>query len=144
MDAKKLANWIVERRVEAGDPITPFQLQRVLFCIEIEHIRRHGTPVFFNPIEAWDNGPIVPEVWWQYAHFGTMPITIAIGKGRLDPSLDEQLIAWVVDEKAEMHYLDLMKEVCSAGGSWERRHYVGKHCLILPSDIERWDIGRMD
>ena len=145
MDAKKLADWVVERCVKAGNPATPQQLQRILFCIEREHIKRHDAPAFFNPMEAWENGPVVPEVWMRYAHFGTMPIPFAMGhQESLDPALDERLIAWVVDEKAGMHYADLMKEVCTPDGSWARCFHVGKHCLILPSEVRRWDAERTD
>ena len=144
MDVKILANWIVQRCIDAGNPVSPQRLQRILFCVEREHIREHDQPAFFNPIEAWEDGPVVPEVWIKYAHFGTMPITVAMGEGRLDPSLDRMLIERVVDEKAGMRRVDLMQEICAPDGAWGRNFYVGRHMLIMPSEIRRWDAGRTD
>ena len=71
--AMDLANYIVDKCIKDNVPITNLQLQRILYFIQKDFLKR-GSPAFSDYIEAWEFGPVVPNVYFCFCGFGTMPI----------------------------------------------------------------------
>jgi len=53
-----------------GDFMSNLKLQKLLYYAQGVHLALHGTPLFPDPIEAWDHGPVCPEVYRAYKQFG--------------------------------------------------------------------------
>ena len=75
MKAIELAQYIVNKCIYDGHPITNMQLQNILFCIQKDYLQ-HGRIAFNDDFEAWTFGPCIPEVFYHYSGFGAMPIDI--------------------------------------------------------------------
>lgn len=73
MKAIELAQFIVNKCICDGHPITNMQLQYILFCIQREYLKR-GLVLFNDDFEAWTFGPVIPEIFYHYSGFGAMPI----------------------------------------------------------------------
>lgn len=43
--------------------LSKLNLHKLLFFIQAEHLAWYGTPAFTEGIEAWENGPVVADVW---------------------------------------------------------------------------------
>ncbi|WP_419927644.1 Panacea domain-containing protein [Candidatus Poriferisocius sp.] len=43
--------------------LSKLNLHKLLFFIQAEHLAWYGNPAFTESIEAWENGPVVAEVW---------------------------------------------------------------------------------
>ena len=71
-----LANYIVEKCIKDDNPITNLQLQKILYFIQKDFLKR-GTRAFSDDIEAWKFGPVVPNVYFYFCGFGAMPISIS-------------------------------------------------------------------
>lgn len=48
---------------ESGDNITNLKLQKLLYYAQGLHVAMNGEVLFDDPIEAWDLGPVVPNVY---------------------------------------------------------------------------------
>lgn len=55
-----------QNAANSGDLMTNLRLQKLLYFAQGWHLARYGTPLFDAPIEAWDYGPVVPEVYQEY------------------------------------------------------------------------------
>jgi uncharacterized phage-associated protein len=64
--ATQIADWIVRFRAEAGVPVDPMSLQKLLYYVQAFHLARHGEPLFANGFEAWKYGPVLPKIWQRY------------------------------------------------------------------------------
>jgi uncharacterized phage-associated protein len=60
---------------DAGDNMTHLKLQKLLYYAQGFYIAMHGgEPLFGEPIEAWDHGPVVPQVYQAFKGCGNRPI----------------------------------------------------------------------
>ncbi|MCF0072106.1 DUF4065 domain-containing protein [Dyadobacter sp. CY261] len=66
-----IANWFlchIDR--EAGDAITHLKLQKLLYYSQAWCIVLSGKSLFEEDFEAWSHGPVLPDIYHQYKHFG--------------------------------------------------------------------------
>lgn len=73
--AKEVARYFLAVQDEgAGERITHLKLQKLLFYAQGYHLALYGEPLFNEPVEAWDHGPVVRPVWDTYRDHGRDPI----------------------------------------------------------------------
>ena len=90
-------------------------------------MRRYSEPAFYNAIEAWQFGPVIPCVYYKYCGFGAMPITIVDNPKDIQfPNKHKNIIDDVVEEKRAANLWDLASEVERKGSPWERTYKDGK------------------
>lgn len=146
--AHDVARFVVEFACEQGSPITNLQLQKILFFLQWDYARRHGGQLLFDEdFEAWQYGPVVPSVYFDYSDFGGTPITepvlrsYAFGRGFLDTvPLDfsdatdiEPCLTGLLRKPA----WQLVEESHRQGGPWSsafarngKRSVIGKELII--------------
>lgn len=78
-DVKAVANLFLhlaeeQANVEAGDLMTDLKLQKMLYFAQCWHLVRYDRPLFQNTIEAWEHGPVVPDVYMEYKEYKNNPI----------------------------------------------------------------------
>jgi uncharacterized phage-associated protein len=54
---------------EIGDTITNLKLQKLLYYAQGYYIALRGKKLFPERIEAWEHGPVVPEVYQKYKKY---------------------------------------------------------------------------
>ncbi|SCU94200.1 Uncharacterized phage-associated protein (fragment) [Cupriavidus necator] len=73
--ALSVARYILERRKEADDAITPMQLIKLVYVAQGYMLGRHGRPLFDDEeVEAWQYGPVVPSVYHAVKEFRSAPV----------------------------------------------------------------------
>ena len=60
--ALNVAKYIIDKCTRENYPISNLQLQKILYYIQREFLQR-GPKAFPEEIEAWQFGPVVPEVY---------------------------------------------------------------------------------
>ena len=56
---------------ESGDNITNLKLQKLLYYAQGFHLAMQaGRPLFADPLEAWEHGPVVRSVYHEYKGYG--------------------------------------------------------------------------
>lgn len=51
--------------------ITNLKLQKLLYYAQGSYLAMFDEPLFEESIEAWRHGPVVPQVYHKYKHFGS-------------------------------------------------------------------------
>lgn len=59
---------------EEEDLITNLKLQKLLYYAQGFHLVLFGKPLFSERIEAWQSGPVVPEVYRFYKRYEPNPL----------------------------------------------------------------------
>ena len=116
-NAVDLAKYIVTKCTKEDCPISNLQLQKILYYIQREFLK-NDIPAFSNRIEAWQFGPVVPEVYYEFCEFGSMAIddtyTISI-------DMDKQhrkTIDKIVEDKRDLYPWDLVRDTHQKNGAW--------------------------
>ncbi len=76
MDAQNVALLILRQANEMREPISNLKLQKLLYYEQGYHLAYFGTPLFKEEIEAWQYGPVVPNVYENYKMFEDNAIVI--------------------------------------------------------------------
>lgn len=134
-----LANYIVDKCIKDDDPITNLQLQKILYFIQKDFLKR-GARAFSDDIEAWKFGPVVPNVYFYFCGFGAMPISISRDTV---PNLtsDKNIIDNIVEAKRKLDPWIMVKETHKITGAWYKVYNDGKgnHCVIPVNLIKEMD-----
>ena len=72
-NALSVSHYIVDYCNKLGTGISNLKLQKILYFVQAEFLvtTPDHTPCFQNRIEAWDFGPVVPDVYHQYKIYGS-------------------------------------------------------------------------
>lgn len=73
LSALDVAKYIISYCNQRYDGINNLQLQKVLYFLQEEYLLE-GKPLFYDKIEAWVFGPVVPNVYYQFCGFGANKI----------------------------------------------------------------------
>ena len=71
LDVARYIIWYCKKKEYS---ISNLKLQKLLYFVQAEFLVSAGTPCFEEEIEAWDFGPVVPEVYHEFKIFGSADI----------------------------------------------------------------------
>ena len=91
--AKDVANYIVNRCIENEKLITNQQLQGILYRIYLQ-----DDSFLEEQFKMANWGPYIPEVYYSYCHFGTMPISINGNPIKIVSSKDTTFLDNIIKE----------------------------------------------
>lgn len=79
--ALDVAHWLINRTARdaeyTGEYLTQLKLQKLLYLVQRESIRKNGEAVFIEPILHWQFGPVVQCVYNAYKDYDSRPIESA-------------------------------------------------------------------
>ena len=136
-----LAKYIVRKCIADKLPISNLQLQKILYYIQKYFLQSKCVPFFYENIEAWIFGPVVPSVYYYFSGAGAMPITLCEDiQGNLDSIFSEDekaIINKIVEEKRLLNPWDMVAETHKLGGAWATiyQNGAGNHKVIPISEI---------
>ena len=130
-----IANYIINKCTEDQQPISKNNMQRFLYYVQRDSLRQ-GTPAFDDIIEAWQFGPVVPNVYYIYCGFGAMKIKL-----RFEETINDTLraiIDKIVEAKRMLDPWVLVEETHAKGKAWAEIYNdgTGNHCEIPQSLIK--------
>lgn len=71
LSVRKVAEYLLAKADESvGDGISNLKLQKLVYYAQGYHLALHDGPLFGAPIEAWEHGPVVPELYHAYKQHG--------------------------------------------------------------------------
>lgn len=127
--ALDIAKFIINKCTQERLPISNLQLQKILYYVQREFLQQ-GTKAFSEEIEAWQFGPVVPEVYKQYCGFGAMPIRM---RYMIDIKQDyTMIINPIVEKKRLLNPWDMVSDTHCKGKAWDLiyRDGLGDHQVI--------------
>lgn len=73
-DAKAVANALIMKGVENGKPLTPLQIIKLTYLCQAWMLAMYGRPMFRQKVQAWQYGPVIPQVYHSVKHHGRDPV----------------------------------------------------------------------
>lgn len=131
--ALNIAKYTINKCTKDRCPISNLQLQKILYYIQREFLQQ-GTIAFPENIEAWQFGPVIPEVYKQYCGFGALPIRMKYVI--VIRSNDENIINPIIEKKRMLNPWDMVSDTHSSGKAWDLiyRDGAGDH-QVIPQEL---------
>ena len=134
MKALDIAKYIVTKCVNDNCPISNLQLQKFLFYIQKEFLAQNKV-AFYDEIQAWQFGPVVPVVYYHFCGLGAMPITTTYTVTDICTEY-QTIIDSVVDKKRILDPWEMVRETHKDHGAWDLVYMGGKgNHKEIPRDL---------
>ena len=83
--AHDVATYFVGRATEDGSLITHLKLQKLCYYAQGYSLALMNEPMFSEPIEAWEHGPVVRALYDDYKKYRRSPIPAAAAPPEIEP-----------------------------------------------------------
>lgn len=133
-NAMQIADFIINYCTEIGDPVSNLKLQKLLYFLWVEYYKRHRKALFSDSMYAWQFGPVVPSVYYEYCSYGGRPINL---KCETEIAAeDEAELKDIINEYRLIPVNELVNRTHEQGTAWYSvyNHGEGNHQRI-PFDL---------
>lgn len=134
-DARQITNWFIQRAAKDGRSLSIMSLLKLVYIAHGWNLEMRETPLFHNRIEAWQYGPVIPEV---YSTFRPQGVSV----NSPDPSFssdvaseDDKFLHQIYDIYGKMSPFKLSDLTHEAGGPWETATKWGGWYAEIPNEI---------
>lgn len=69
-----VANNLLLRGQSEKVDITPLKLQKLIYFLYKDYLKKTGEPLFSEQFETWTFGPVVPSIYAEFSSYGKKPI----------------------------------------------------------------------
>lgn len=138
--ALEIAKYIVLKCINDKHPISNLQLQKILYYIQKNFLQSKNERAFADDIEAWQFGPVVPNVYYHFCAFGSMSIIFYLGTLLNEINYDDKSsIDAIVEEKRKINVWDLVNDTHKPNGAWAKiyKNGEGNHHVIPINLIQK-------
>ncbi len=109
-NALDVAEYVIQHCHEIGTTVSNLKLQKILYFLQAEFVVTKKEPCFWQQIEAWSFGPVVPEVYHEYKIYGGAAIPYIGGSEALSLTQnDRSHIDKMVEECSKYSAADLVR-----------------------------------
>ena len=129
----ELSKYVVTKCVNDMHPINNVKLQKILYYIQKDFLKR-GERAFWEDIEAWQFGPVIPSVYYRFCSHGSMPIRFTY---TTDISRrDKVVIDRIIENISKLNTSELNEDVYKKNGAWEKIYNNGLgNKEIIPEEL---------
>lgn len=137
--ARSIARYIIERCNSQNKTISNLKLQKILYFIQAEFLVNANQPCFPEQIEAWDFGPVVPEVYHEYKIYGSanIPYFRRLESPIAISTQDREMIDDMVDE-CNKYSASALVEITHHQSPWMEAYKPGCNNVITNDSIKKY------
>lgn len=115
---------------DAGDLISHLKLQKLLYYAQGLYLAMTGTPLFPERIEAWQHGPVVPDIYHAFKGWGGNPIPVEQGNAR------------GIRDEAIVDFLNEVYDVFGQYSAWKLRNMTHQEAPYQEAEDSQGEISR--
>lgn len=128
--------------------LTNLQLQKILYIAQMMYLGRNGgqLPLVKETFEAWDYGPVVPELYHTAKVFGNNPVlNVFHGISDFLPAGEANLLQQVYEETSSITPAKLVSMTHWENGAWAKHYRPGAMGVEIPNkDIYQEYLDRLN
>jgi uncharacterized phage-associated protein len=136
-DARQIANWFVARAARDGKALSIMSLLKLIYFAHGWHLEMFKRPLVGNSIEAWQYGPVIPEVYHAFRMQG-ITVTGEVATPRVTISTEvENLLEQIYEVYGRLSPFRLSELTHEEGGPWSIARQMGEWYPPIPNDLIR-------
>lgn len=78
LPSEAVANYFIQKSFDTGQPLSPMKLLKLVYIAHGWHRGYFGTNLINDAVEAWQYGPVIPDLYRDIKHYGRRTIDAAI------------------------------------------------------------------
>ncbi|MCH5271593.1 MAG: DUF4065 domain-containing protein [Lachnospiraceae bacterium] len=132
--ALEVARYIISRCASLNRPISNLKLQKVLYFVWVDFYRKTGRMLFDDNICAWQLGPVVPEVYYEYCSYAGTPIFL-LYTTTIAPR-DREMLDDIISDYLPISANELVNRTHATGSAWDVIYKNGEgNRKVIPFDL---------
>jgi uncharacterized phage-associated protein len=136
LEPRQIANWFVDRAQSEGRPLSIMSLLKLTYIAHGWHLQmRCGEPLFSNRIEAWQYGPVIPDVYSAFRNQGVNVTGKVTYPQQKMSDVDADLMKQIWDIYGRMSAFRLSDLTHEPGGQWHIASQMGGNYAPIPNDL---------
>lgn len=143
-DARGVANFLIHQGIDGSHgPYTPLQVIKLTYLCHGWMLGLHDRPISAQPVEAWQYGPVIPDVYHRVKIHGREPIKqpLRFPIPEFD-DLETDLVSQVIDAYGEFSGIQLSQMTHQPGTPWHKVwHQYGQNTIIPNHMIQQHFAG---
>ena len=143
MDVMDVADFFIatanEGNPEEDDGMTNMKLNKLMFFAQAASLQRFGKPLFDTPIEAWEYGPVVRDVYRTFKGYGRDSISKVASPfdwTKMDSETLELLCDVYRAYARDYSAIGLMRMTHQPDSPWSNAYEKGRDNTIPCEDIK--------
>lgn len=124
-----VAKYIINKCTIEQHPVSNLQLQKILYYIQKTFLQSN-LMAFDDDFEAWQFGPVIPDVYYLYCGFGALSIRM---KYEIDVDINyATIINPIIEAKRLLNPWDMVEDTHTPGKAWAQiyNNGLGNHGII--------------
>jgi uncharacterized phage-associated protein len=119
--------------------VTNLALQKILYLAHMVHIGRYGVPLVNGRFEAWDYGPVHPELYQKVKAFGAKPIpNVFFALDQVGDGLEKSTLQEASNNLLNKSAAELVSNTHWEQGAWAMHYNPSQRNILIPEqDIAR-------
>lgn len=140
-DALQVARYVITRCFEAGKPVSNLKLQKMLYFLWVDFYKKKAKKLFLDDICAWQLGPVIPDVYYEYCSYAGRPI-FARYESEIN-ACDEKILDELIEKYVNISATELVAKTHELGTAWDEiyRNGLGNREVIPFSLIIAKEVG---
>ncbi|KTT76373.1 Panacea domain-containing protein [Sphingomonas endophytica] len=142
-DPRAIANRILELRDAGEKPLTVMQLIKLVYVADGWATTLIGRPLSKTEPQAWQYGPVYPDLYRAFKRFGPNPVTAPATIPGTDVAFkesfapeEERVLAAILDTYGKLSAFQLSDLTHQPGTPWSKAYQNGAYSPIALHDIK--------
>lgn len=123
-NAMSVADYIINKCYEEDKPVSNLQLQKILYFTWIDYFKQTRKTLFWDTFCAWQFGPVIPDVYYEYCVYGGRPINIKCETEIIKE--DEIILDNIIFQYIDVPVNILVNKTHTKGSAWDMVFQGGK------------------
>ena len=137
-DARQISNWFIERAVSDGRALSIMSLLKLVYIAHGWNLEMKNQPLINNRIEAWQYGPVIPDVYKSFRPQGVaVKSTDASFPSNAITKEDKDFLEQIYNIYGKMSPFRLSELTHEPGGPWEIATSWGGNYAPIPDELIR-------
>lgn len=134
--ATDVAKYIILKCNKLGRTISNLKLQKILYFVQAEFLVSQGNPCFRERIEAWDFGPVIPDVYHLYKVYGSASIPRSRDEEYCPFNSEDKALADEIIEQCSKYSASTLVEITHRQSPWKTAYQQYSGAIISNESIK--------
>lgn len=121
---------------QAGWSLSNLKMQKILYIAHMYHLGNYGSPLVLGLFEAWDYGPVHPDLYHRAKVFGADPVgnIFRSFKDLEDEGTEKRILDAAAEQLAKISSAQLIATTHREGGAWAKHYVPGVRGIEIPNE----------
>lgn len=129
MKALELADYIINT---SPKDLSNLELQKTMYFVELDYYKRTGKSLIDEDFEAWDYGPVVPEVYREFRDYGAESID-RTNKRSISEKIQKNIVDSSIERCSQKRPWELVSESHRSDGAWQKT--IDKNLVVIDKSL---------